>query len=166
MPFETRYGNDRVFLIFPSSNFSIGKVPIHGLITDALKDITERLYSTAVRIAPEDTGELRTRGIRKFGPTRVNVNTWRAGIGLAKDPEHGIWVHDGTGIYGPRKTRIVPRTAPYLKFRIDDRIFRLKSVRGQPAQPFMDKAFILINRVYIPLRVERLRLLIQAFAQS
>ena len=166
MPPSRRYGKGQFFMTFPSKGLSIGDIPIHALLKDTVDDISDRLYRAATRIAPKETGELRAKGIRKFSTRRVNKNTWRGGIGLARTPEHGIFVHEGTGIYGPRKSPITPRKSPYLKFTIGDRTFRLRSVRGQKAQPFIDKAFILVNRTYVPLRVERLKRLIQLFANN
>lgn len=37
----------------------------------------------------------------------------RIGSGL----RYARWVHDGTGIYGPRRTRITPRTKKALRFK-------------------------------------------------
>jgi hypothetical protein len=35
-------------------------------------------------------------------------------IGTRK--KHAVWVHDGTGIYGPRRQKIVPRRKKALAF--------------------------------------------------
>lgn len=62
-------------------------------------------------------------------PKRVNSGILRSSISVqlrevAKSPvvrvgtnkKYARWVHDGTGIYGPHATRIVPKTAKALVF--------------------------------------------------
>lgn len=93
------------------------------------------------------------RGV--FQPGRAFV---RVAVKVAEVPRHAIWVHDGTGIYGPRRHVIVPRFAPYLKFSIDGRIFRRRWVKGQRPQPFLSNAFAVVNGTYIPLRLRELEL--------
>jgi hypothetical protein len=85
-------------------------------------------------------------------------------ITVAREPRHAIWVHDGTGIYGPHRSPIVPRRAKNLVFRSHKtgRRFVLPSVKGQKPQPFLDEAFVIINNTYIPVRIEKLRLEIDA----
>ncbi len=158
--------NDIKFSVEPADGFSIGGIPIDALLKDALSDIKDKMAAEARDQIPVETGELKATGIGEFGPTKIGPGRWVAGVGLKKDPFYGIFVHDGTGIYGPRKSRIYPRTAPYLKFTIDNRTFRVRSVAGQEAQPFMDRAFEIVNARYVPARVERLRLAIQAFANN
>lgn len=99
-------------------------------------------------------GGLFVKGLPFSAPGRVVA---RQTITVARIPKHAVWVHDGTGIYGPHRSPIVPRRAKYLKFEYKGRIWRLKSVRGQRAQPFLTDAFLIINRTYVPARVELLR---------
>lgn len=70
---------------------------------------------------------------------------------------HARWVHEGTGIYGPHHSPIVPRVAPYLVFHWHGRLWRKKSVRGQQANPFLTNAFIYVNNIYTPAKVSELR---------
>jgi hypothetical protein len=88
----------------------------------------------------------------------------QANISLNPRVKHSKWVHDGTGIYGPRKTPIVPLTAPRLVFfwNKSGRLHSRLSVRGQPAQPFLRKSYEYVNNVYTPARVGALRLAIGA----
>ncbi len=164
----TRKFGDRIFMVVPTLNFTVGvgRIPVSVLLKTAVSDIQEALYDVAQRLVPRDTGELASNGIGKEGPVRIAPGVYHAGIGLKKSPHYGIFVHDGTGIYGPRKSPIVPRTAPYLKFTIGERTFRLKSVKGQEAQPFIDQAYEIVNRTYVPMRVNRLRRAIQTFANN
>ncbi len=77
------------------------------------------------------------------------------------DEPHALWVHNGTGIYGPNRTPIRPRSGQYLVFtpyriigvrtgtgvggiRIPKnkrRSVRSRQVRGQPATPFLTEPF-------------------------
>lgn len=53
-----------------------------------------------------------------------------------------LWSHDGTGIYGPRRKRITPRRAKYLRFywyKIDKVVYA-KSVRGRRPTYYMSDA--------------------------
>jgi len=160
-----KYGNNSLFALIPSFDETIGGFKVDALIKDTLTDIKDVLANVVRTRIPVDSGELRATAIGEFGPRKIAPGYWRAGVGLKKHPRYGIFVHDGTGIYGPRKSPIVPRTAPYLKFTIGDRTFRLRSVKGQEPQPFMDEAFFIINRTYVPFKVEALRLKIQALGR-
>lgn len=99
-------------------------------------------------------GGLFVRGLSVDSPGQVVA---RQTITVARIPKHAIWVHDGTGIYGPHRSPIVPRRARYLKFEYKGRLWRLRSVRGQRPQPFLTDAFLVVNRTYVPARVELLR---------
>ena len=87
----------------------------------------------------------------------------RTSLTIADEPEYAKWVHTGTGIYGPYKTPIVPRTAPLLVFKYKGRSWGLKSVKGQKAQPFLREAYFIINRTFVPIRIEQLRTEIRLF---
>lgn len=91
----------------------------------------------------------------------------RSTITLPAEPKHAVWVHDGTGIYGPRGTPIVPRTHEFMHFDWIKGIrrkkgFMLREVQGQKPQPYLTEAFLLINSIYVPARVELLRAQIAA----
>lgn len=52
------------------------------------------------------------------------------------------WLVFGTGIYGPRKTPIRPRRAPYLVFRTKDgRWHKKKTVKGMRPRNFLREAW-------------------------
>lgn len=76
------------------------------------------------------------------------------------DEPHAIWVHDGTGIYGPRRRPIRPTHGRFLVFTpyrmLGPNVFRtargkipakqrrkiaVTSVRGQPRTPFLTEPF-------------------------
>jgi hypothetical protein len=82
------------------------------------------------------------------GQTRASVNTRmvtyktmpaaRVGSPLRK----AVWIHGGTGIYGPRRTPIRPTRAKRLVFKPkgSNRVVYAKSVKGMKANPFLSDA--------------------------
>lgn len=96
-----------------------------------------RTDALATATAPVDTGFLRNnRSIDiDAGPGSLKGSlTYHAHYALA--------VMKGTGIYGPKGVPIVPDTAQYLVFRgRDGGLVYARSVKGQPAQPFLANAF-------------------------
>lgn len=98
-----------------------------------------------------DTGRLRssinTQLVRRNGDLAVLVGT---------NVKYALFVHDGTGIYGPRHQRIKPKTAEALRFKRPKgwapRILKsgkrakgsnwvyAKSVKGSPGNPFLRNA--------------------------
>ncbi len=87
----------------------------------------------------------------------------RSTITLPDEPKHAVWVHDGTGVFGPRKSPITTNPpGRFMKFTWQGKRFRLKVVKGQLAQPYLNNAFLLIDRIYIPARIELLRAQIAA----
>lgn len=81
-------------------------------------------------------------------------------VTLPEEPRHAVWVHEGTGIYGPEHEVIRPH--PPNKIMVweneDGNTIKAKFVRGQKPNPYLENAFVIINRTYIPARVEELRL--------
>ena len=90
---------------------------------------------------------------------------------VAQEPMHAIWVHNGTGIYGPSKSLITAKRPggfmtfpasrwPTAMFKRSN--YRFKSVKGQPAQPYLRNAFLLIDSTFVPMRMAVLRAQIAA----
>jgi hypothetical protein len=94
-----------------------------------------------------------------FGGTDVSPGQvfYREIITIAEIPVHAKWVHNGTGIYGPHRSPIVPTHKPYLVFQGRYGKVVTRSVRGQPAQPFLLQAYRVANRSYVPFRLALLR---------
>lgn len=69
---------------------------------------------------------------------------------LKVSAKHAKWVHEGTGIYGPSGDPIIPQRSKVLVFfwNKQNKWMRVRSVRGQPANPFLKRgAKILRDRV-------------------
>jgi hypothetical protein len=139
-------------------------VPASGLrlMRAAIDDIADRIEEEARENIPVDEGDLKADPnaiIRRDYKRRVRV-----GGNLVTKTEFTIpkrgkarWVHDGTGLFGPRGRLITPRTQPFMVFEAYGRKWRLKFVRGQEAQPYLGEAFDEIEATYIPVRLAELR---------
>lgn len=85
-----------------------------------------------------DTGKLRTSisvELRRKGTATLTV---RVGTNV----EYAIWVHDGTGIYGPMHRPIKPVSHRYLRFKPKGsaKYVYAQSVKGMRPNPFLANA--------------------------
>jgi hypothetical protein len=89
------------------------------------------------------------------GPKRVDTGRLRASINTQLVMQQGVpvavvgtnvryamWVHDGTGLYGPRHSVIKPKRAKRLRFRPHGsrRYVYARSVKGMVGNPFLRNA--------------------------
>lgn len=95
-------------------------------------------------------------GTTGSGPRRIDTGLLRASIHtqlqtggevlvmrVGSGQYYARWVHDGTGIYGPRARKITPKTAKYLKFKwkkMGNKTFFFKSVKGIKPNPYLKDA--------------------------
>jgi len=114
---------------------------------DESKNIKRALTAAAIiiaegasNIAPRRTGNL--AGSIHVGKISSSGGKFEINVGI--DPmeldgsvNYAPFVHNGTGIYGPKKKRIVPRNSKALKI---PGVGYRKSTKGQKAQPFFDDA--------------------------
>jgi hypothetical protein len=141
----------------------IGNMPDKAvrLLRATIEDIADRIESQAIINAPEDTGELKAHAVERVdnkrriqGPGGLVV---RSVLSVPKTPVYAKWVHDGTGIYGPKGTPIVPKKANFMRFQIDGKWFAKRSVRGQRPQPYLKEAAETVERTYVPVKIAELR---------
>ncbi len=93
------------------------------------------------------------------GPKRIDTGRLRASIDvelikrvklaarIGTNVEYALFVHEGTGIYGPKHTPITPKTSRYLQFKprgSSDFVYA-KSVKGMKANPFLVNALPAAN---------------------
>lgn len=102
--------------------------------------VTDAIAIRSRELAPNRSGDLRrsikAQNARMTTPTRATGRV----IALAS---YAVYVHEGTGIYGPRRRRIVPRHAKALRFRWDkagNRTVFFRSVAGMKPTKFMTQA--------------------------
>jgi len=92
--------------------------------------------AVAVKDAPKRTSNLaRTR--------TSNVNDDGSRGTLAFTAPYAEWVHDGTGLYGPHKTKIVPTTKKALFW--PGARHPVRSTKGMRGNPFVRKAKDSVN---------------------
>jgi hypothetical protein len=111
-----------------------------------------QIVNAAKRNCPVDEGRLRSsiNYVVTITPRRVVVN-------VGSPLEYAIYIHNGTGIYGPKHTPIRPVTAKALKFETPKGMGPMRpgqrraakgrrgyvfarSVRGVPPSPFLSDA--------------------------
>lgn len=112
-----------------------------GPVARGILRMAKKVERQAKRLAPVDKGQLRAS-------ITSNI-AYRAGLPIGRvgtNVKHAIWVHNGTGIYGPRGMRIRPKTAKFLKFKPkgSNKFVYAKSVRGMKARPFLRDALKVI----------------------
>lgn len=122
----------------------------HGPVVRGVRRWSNQVREFAIARAPKVTGDLASSSVVEMNThpgAVIGVITFRA--------RHAIWVHEGTGIYGPTGRPIRARSGGKLKFpsgrgrlsgsqRLSGR-FRggytyTWSVRGQPGKPFLVSA--------------------------
>lgn len=99
-------------------------------------DLWRRLYrvtAAAKRRCPRRSGRL-GGSIR---PSMRRDSRGLVGV-VGTDVEYALFVHEGTGLYGPRKRRIVPVTKRALYWK--GARHPVRSVRGQRSNPFLRDA--------------------------
>lgn len=102
---------------------------------DDLRVRANRVLNAARRGAPVDTGRLRSSLTIQFVKGPGGMPIARIGSNLP----YAIWQEQGTGIYGPRGTPIVPKHAKFLVFtpRVAKGPVFARSVRGSKARHFL-----------------------------
>lgn len=95
-----------------------------------------RVESAAKALCVVDTGRLRSSIHWAIGRDTKGLY---ADVGT--NVKYAAWIEFGTGIYGPRATPIVPRSAPFLAWRDKGGNWhRARSVRGRKATPYLRPA--------------------------
>ena len=97
----------------------------------------KRRAQQIVRARAYDTGRLH----RSIG-VRVGAERGEIVVTVGSPLEYARWVHDGTGIYGPRGRPIRPVRAKVLVFtpKGSNQVVAAKQVRGTPPVPFLRDA--------------------------
>jgi hypothetical protein len=105
-----------------------------------------RVTAVAKRLCPVDHGRLRA----SITPVLVSRDGMFI-VEVGTNVKYARWVHDGTGIYGPRQARIYPRTAKVMVFsprtsagqfipRKKRAVVFAKSTKGMKGRPFLKDA--------------------------
>lgn len=138
----------------------VNKAKLEFILTSPIGAVAKDLLKRGARV--ESRAKRNLGGNTGTGPRRINTGVLRASVRsqLVVAPKnlavrigtgvyYAMWVHDGTGLYGPRHQLIRPRTAKALVFR--SKIYGAKhgkfrgkvvvtSVRGMKPNPFLRDA--------------------------
>lgn len=115
------------------------------IIRQWLHDIADFAEDSFYRHVPYATG----RTLAAISESRVNKTpygfTVEVGIGqifglhYGEDPEYPKYVHEGTGIYGPRGMPIMPTNGNVIAFdKLGEGTIFTRWVEGQRPQPYID----------------------------
>ncbi len=85
------------------------------------------MQSTAKQRVPVDSGRL--RGSILINPAKHSAGNVLQGS-VYTNVRYAGWQEAGTGIYGPLKREITPKTKPYLRFKGGGRWVTTRSVKG------------------------------------
>ena len=136
------------------------KAVMEKILTSPIGGVAKDMLKRGVRVQARARRNL--SGVTGSGPRRVNTGLLRASIfvkfiprpqdvavRVGTDVYYAIWIHDGTGIYGPKHTPIKPKQAKVLAFR--SKVYGAKkgkyagwvfarSVKGMKPNPFLKNA--------------------------
>jgi hypothetical protein len=83
----------------------------------------------------------RTGALARSIEVRQAMFAGAPGVEVYTNLYYALWVHDGTGIYGPTGRPIRPRRAQYMVFRgSGGALVYARSVRGQRSNPYLRDA--------------------------
>ncbi len=111
-----------------------------GQVARGILKIGKKVERKAKRLVPVDHGVLRnsitTELIIRRGPV--------ARIGTKS--KYGLYVHEGTGIYGPKGVPITPKHGKVLVFtsRKTNKLVFARSVKGMKGTPYLRNALIAV----------------------
>lgn len=109
--------------------------------SDDLRVRANRVLSAARRLTPVDQGRLRASEAIEF--SLVSTGYGMAPVArIGSNLPYAIYVHEGTGIYGPKGTPITPKRGRFLVFTpkgAKGPVFA-RSVRGMKGTPFLRDA--------------------------
>lgn len=131
----------------------VNQTAIRALLTSPARGTVQDLFKRGLRV--ESQAKRNISGVGGTGPKRVDTGRLRASIAtvlvnrgglpavlVGTNVEYARYVHDGTGIYGPRRRPIRPVTHRFLRFKPkgSNRYVYAKQVRGMRPNPFLAKA--------------------------
>ena len=96
-----------------------------------------RVEAVAKRLVGVDSGRLRA----SIGVTPV-IHRGAPAAKVGTRVRYAGWHHDGTGLYGPHRSRIYPRTKKALAFKIGGRRIVVSSTRGARGTFYLKRALV------------------------
>ena len=125
-----------VVLVFNDAGLRLLLESPEGATGRELARKARRVETRAKQLCPVDTGRLRSSifsGVSRWDGRLVGV--------CGTNVKYAPYVELGTGIYGPRRSPIVPRSARLLRWTDKGGdVHFARSVRGMRARPFLRPA--------------------------
>lgn len=141
----------------------------NGPIRRAVEKTVNEGFRLSKAATPRETGELaRTmvKGVERRRPPDGDIFGW-----WGSPLYYALWVHNGTGIFGPERRPITPTQGQFLYFKPSgklttarafgarkrvaksrNRVVRARSVKGQPRTPFLVEPFRVVM-LGVPIRI-------------
>lgn len=101
-------------------------------VSRAVELMAIEVWGNIAREAPVDEGRL----AGSFALNQTGEVEWTISTAV----HYAAFVHEGTGIYGPTGSRIVPTSAAALAFEWMGELWIVSSVAGQEPNPYADRA--------------------------
>lgn len=132
-----------------ASRHKLDKQQLAVLLRSPQGVVAKNMLARGVRVASQAKKNL------ERPPRRVNHGVLRASISaqlvmvnnlpavrVGSNVKYAIYVHDGTGLYGPKATPIKPLRAKALAFNVKNKSKKVfaKSVKGMKPNPFLRDA--------------------------
>lgn len=134
----------------------LNKAQIQRMLESPQGGLAKDLLRRGIRVQARARRNL--GGTTGSGPRRVQTGQLRASVSTQLRSFQGLpavrvgsnlkrakWVHDGTGIYGPKKKPITPKSKKTLRWRGPHGYIFAKSVKGMRPNPFLEKALPAAN---------------------
>lgn len=128
----------------------LNPVEIDRILTSPTGPVAKAMLVRGYRVQAQARKNL---GGGLSGPKRIDTGKLRASISvelklkntrtltvrIGTNVEYAIWVHDGTGIYGPMHRPITPKKSRYLRFKPkgSSKYVYAQSVKGMRPNPFL-----------------------------
>jgi hypothetical protein len=128
----------------------IDRVALHAMLSSPSGGVAKDLFRRGKKVETRAKLNLQRNPRRvNTGYLRSSINTQLISLGgkvsvrVGTNVEYAVFVHDGTGIYGPKGARIYPKTAKVLAWRTKSgRKMYATSVAGMKPNPFLADAVI------------------------
>lgn len=135
----------------------LNKAQIKKILESPQGGLARDLLKRGIRVQARARRNL--GGTTGTGPRRVATGQLRANIAVQLRSFQGLpavrvgsnlkrarWIHDGTGIYGPRRKPITPKNKKVLRWAAASGGYHFaKSVKGMQPNPFLEKALPAAN---------------------
>lgn len=134
----------------------LNKAQIEKMLSSPQGGLAKDMLRRGIRVQARARRNL--GGTTGSGPRRVQTGQLRASVAVQLRSWQGLpcarvgsnlrrarWVHNGTGLYGPRKKLITPVKAKALRWRGPAGPVFARSVKGMKPNPFLEEALPAAN---------------------